>query len=117
MVPLPVKFKLPPWTRKTCSSAVMVWLFKLILTVLLISKVLVNATSLVKVIVSVLFAAKMASSKLSKYRSPILALTESLAWTFINGIIRVRNIRHEKNIFLIMIPPSVSLNFIRIIFI
>lgn len=65
MVPIPVKLRLPPWTKNTCSSASILFPLRLILTVLFISSVLFNFVFVVSIIVSLLFAAFIASSRVS----------------------------------------------------
>jgi len=94
-LPVPFKLRLPPSTKKTFSLASILWLFKSILTVLLISNVSFKETFPVKLIVSVLEAALMASSRVSKNLFPILALMFSLAFTLIEKVNMVRNIKHK----------------------
>ena len=65
IVPVPVKLRLPPCTKNTCSGASILFPLRLILTVLFISKVLFNVVLDVNVIVSVLLEALMASSWVS----------------------------------------------------
>ena len=65
IVPWPLKDRLPPDIKNTFSSASMILLFKLILTVLFISKVLLKVILLVRLIVSVLLAFNIASSNVS----------------------------------------------------
>ena len=68
-------------------------------------KVSPSVTLLVKLITSVLPATNTASSKVSKKRLPIRDLTLSLAYTFVELIIKVINAINKKTIFLIKIPP------------
>ena len=65
MVPIPVKLRLPPWIKNTFSGASILFPLRLILTVLFISSVLFNFVFVVSIIVSLLFAAFIASSRVS----------------------------------------------------
>jgi len=99
--PFPVNLRLPPWIKNTFSGAVILFPFKLILTVFLISRVLSRDILFVKSITSVLLAALIASSNVSKKWFPILALAVSLALTLI-GINNIdTSIKYLKNNFLI----------------
>ena len=65
IVPVPVKLRLPPCTKNTCSGASILFPFRFILTVLFISNVLFNVLLDVSVIVLLLLAYFIASSRVS----------------------------------------------------
>lgn len=77
------------------------------LTFLWISNVLSSEISLVNSIVSVLFAASIASSNESKYLLLILAAIALLAHIFI-GLVITNKKNNIINNFLIIIPPFLS---------
>jgi len=74
---------------------------------------LFKETLFVKLIISVLVAALIASSRVSKNWFPICALDVSLALTFI-GNNNVKSTKTFKNIRLISIPPFILINNIQI---
>ena len=55
--------------------------------------------------ISLLLALLIASSNVSKNWLPIFAWIDVLAYAFVDWNIAVKNIKHIKNIFFIIIPP------------